>query len=278
MGGEIWVESAPGKGSKFHFTAEVRQVKSAIARPVPPEIRELAETKVLVVDENESSRRLIAATLRHWSLQVELAADGTEGLAAVERAADAGTPFRLILLDAQLPGSGALGLIQEIHGNPKTAGAALLIMTSAVDVHEAGQSREIASATYLTKPVVEGELVTALRSALTARPAEQIEAPIARRPVRQNRRRMRVLLAEDNAVNRQLVLKLLGKYGHLVTVATNGAEAVDFSRTSVFDVVLMDVQMPLMDGYEATAAIRKDEEASARHLSHYRHDRTCHGG
>jgi signal transduction histidine kinase/DNA-binding response OmpR family regulator/HPt (histidine-containing phosphotransfer) domain-containing protein len=266
MGGEIWVESTPGKGSKFHFTAEVRQVKSAGGRASTPEMLELRGARILVVDDNETSRNMLEAMLKHWSMQVELAADGAEALAAVDRVTAEGKPFRLILLNAQLPGVDGFGVVRKIQETLNFRGAMIMMLPSGGQLGGAARCREMGIASYLIKPVIQTELLTAIQTALGALPSKPAEAPIARPTIQERRRRLRVLLADDNAINRQLVIKLLGKYGHVVTVATNGAEAVDFTRNSGFDVVLMDVQMPAMDGYEATAAIRKDEESAGRHL------------
>ena len=171
-----------------------------------------------------------------------------------------------MLLDAQMPEMDGFALAQKIKQNPSLAGATIMMLTSAGQRGDAARCRELGIAVYLIKPIRQSELLEAIQAALGKPPGKEITAVITRHSLRENRRKFKVLLAEDNVVNRQLVLRLLEKRGHIVTPAANGQEAVDLVKKSLFDVVLMDVQMPGMDGFEATALIRGDEMSTGAHL------------
>ncbi len=266
MDGKIWVESALGEGSTFHFTARLSSTQSSTMEPAPMEVSNLRGLAVLVVDDNSTNRKILDAMLKHWSMHTELAASGEDGLAALERAASAGSPFPLVLVDAQMPEMDGFALAQKIKQNPSLAGATIMMLTSAGQRGDAARCRELGIAVYLIKPIRQSELLEAIQAALGKPPGKEITAVITRHSLRENRRKFKVLLAEDNVVNRQLVLRLLEKRGHIVTPAANGQEAVDLVKKSLFDVVLMDVQMPGMDGFEATALIRGDEMSTGAHL------------
>jgi two-component system, sensor histidine kinase and response regulator len=236
------------------------------AESAPKEVVSLHDLAVLVVDDNSTNRKILGAMLKYWLMRSEMAASGQEALTMLERAASARTPFPLVLLDAQMLGMDGFTLAGRIRQNSKLAGATIMMLTSAGEGGDAARCRELGIAAYLTKPVQKSELVEAIRAALREAPAKEGARVITRHTLRENRRKLQILLAEDNAVNQRLAVRFLEKRDHVVTVASNGREVVALVKKSRFDLVLMDVQMPEMDGFEATAVIRKEEESTGKHL------------
>ncbi len=257
MGGKIWVESEAGRGCSVHFTA---QVAAAAARGdgLEEQAGSLRGVPVLVADANGASRRVLADTMSRWGMKVSLAADAPSAARAHAESERAGEPFRIVLVDTRLPEIARLC--------PELRRCTVVLLTLY------GRASEVCAhgASTLTKPVREAELRGVLLDALRgpsepvapAAPPRTVSAP----PAGQARASLRILLAEDNAVNQHLARKLLEKRGHTVAVAGDGREALDAIEREPFDLVLMDVQMPLMDGFEATAALRVRECGTGRHL------------
>jgi PAS domain S-box-containing protein len=270
MGGRIWVESAAGKGSTFHFTSRFGLQQSPAVRPALPEKVALRGLHVLVVDDNETNRRILGSMLKHWLMKPTLAEGGTAGLAVLEEAAEAARPFPLVLLDAQMPDMDGFALAEQIRQKPELAGATIMMLTSAGQRGDGARCRELGISAYLVKPIRQSELLEAILIALGKGAREEDRSRlITRHTLREARRKVRVLLAEDNVVNQKLVVRLLERRGHTVEVATNGhevLEALENPPDGKFDLVLMDVQMPDMDGLEATAAIRGKEKTTGAHL------------
>ncbi len=271
MGGRIWVESEPGIGSRFHFTAHLGVAKGPPRRLVPAQPTDLRDMAVLVVEDNATNRRILEGMLIQWQMKPALADGGWTALAALERALEARKPFRLVLLDAQMPEMDGFALAEMIKQNPKLAGATIMMLTSAGQRGDAARCRELGIAAYLIKPIKQSDLLQAILIAL-GKPVRDFERPalITRHSLREARRGLRILLAEDNHVNRELAVRLLEKRGHLVVVASNGREALAALEKvgfGGFDLVLMDVQMPVMDGFETAATIRAKERATGAHLT-----------
>ena len=267
MGGRIWVESEPGKGSRFHFTARFTLQKTPARNIVPRDPETLRDMRVLVVDDNATNRHILVKTLQNWRMQPTAVESGAKAMVALGEAKGLGRVFPLILLDAQMPEMDGFALAEVIRRNPDWRAATVMMLSSAGQRGDAMRCRELGIAAYLTKPVRQAELMDAILTALGKGPqSDASNTLVTRRSLLENRRRLRVLLAEDNAVNQLVALRLLEKHGHMVTVAANGRKALDAMEKEDFDAVLMDIQMPEMNGWDATRAIREKEKASGVHI------------
>lgn len=264
MAGRIWVESEPGHGSTFHFTARfgLGQGKEA-RRQAIADIR-LRNLPVLVVDDNATNRRILEEILLSWGMRPATVESAAAALGALEESAQRGRPFPLVLTDVNMPHMDGWQLAERIRQNPVWSRSVIVVLTSSGRPVRSERARAAGVAACLTKPVKQSDLFDTIVTVLGgAAPARRKATGVARR--RRSARPLRVLLAEDNPVNQRLTLSLLEKQGHLVAVANNGREAVEQSAANEFDVILMDVQMPELDGLEATAAIRERErEAGGR--------------
>jgi signal transduction histidine kinase/CheY-like chemotaxis protein len=269
MGGKTWVESEVGRGSQFHFTIQlgVAEAKAVqVGTIAPPEF--LRGVKVLVVDDNRTNRRILEAMLMRWQMIPSSAEGGALALAQLSIAKEEGRPFRLILTDMNMPDMDGFTLIEKIRQRPELSAATIMMLTSAGHRGDAIRCQELGVAAYLLKPIRQSELREAIARVLGA-PERGGAIPLITRYALQETREpnssLRVLLAEDNLVNQRLAVRMIEKRGHHVTVAGTGKEAVAALEKETFDVVLMDVQMPEMDGFEATAAIRGKEKATGLH-------------
>ena len=269
MGGRIWVESEPGKGSRFHFTTAVAEAAASGAGRT--QMEPLQGIPVLVVDNNSTNRRILAQTLSSWGMKASASADGVSALWELGRAVRAKRAFKLVLADSQMPGLSGSGLVRSIreHGGQDCSIVMMLSCTAQKD--GAARLRQQGVAACLTKPVRRAELKAALLAALggpagEATPAEEAAANPTQPSSAPPSQPLRILLAEDNLVNQRVARVLLEKRGHTVAVAGNGREAVRLAAEQAFDLVLMDVQMPEMDGLEATMALRASEVGAGRRL------------
>jgi len=263
MGGRIWVESAAGEGTTFHFTAQlpVRQSPAPNVRHADP--RELESLRVLVVDDNAVNRRILREMLTNWRMLPTVVGSGAEALLEMSHAAQAGAPFPLVLLDGMMPEMDGFMVMEKIREHMGLSGATVMMLSSAMPAGAAGRCAELGISSYLTKPVPQEELLDAILSALGGAAALKPAAEAV--PIRQAASGLRILLAEDNVVNRALATAILGKRGHSLVNAANGREAVEAAAREPFDVIFMDVQMPEMDGFEATGRIREIEAPLDRH-------------
>ncbi|MGC1483687.1 MAG: response regulator [Candidatus Acidiferrum sp.] len=269
MGGKIWVESELGHGSQFHFTvrlgaADAKEIKLGMI--APPEI--LRGVKVLVVDDNRTNRRILEGMLLRWQMKPTQADGGAAALAQLSAAIEAGEPYGLILTDMHMPGMDGFALVEAIRHRPGLSTSTIMMLTSAGHRGDAARCEELGVAAYLLKPIRQSELREAVARVLGAHEHTGAIRLITRYSLQDAREPdafLRVLLAEDNLVNQRLAVRLLEKRGHQVVVAATGLEALKALEKENFDLVLMDVQMPEMDGLEATVAIREKEKVSGLH-------------
>ncbi|MGA7525126.1 MAG: response regulator [Acidobacteriaceae bacterium] len=269
MGGRIWVESVLGKGSSFHFTVELEPGEKP-AHPTNPASSQQSNVldgiRVLVVDDNRTNRRILEGLLAGWGMEPELASDGEGALAALHASCEKGSPFQLVLTDMHMPKMDGFELIERIRDEDGTRAATIVMLTSGGHRGDAARCEALGVAAYLLKPIRQAELREAIARVLGAM-AENRSAHIMTRESLEigPRITLRVLLAEDNEVNQKLARRLLEKRGHQVVVVRNGLEALDAVRREPFDLVLMDVHMPEMDGIEATQLLRAEERETNRH-------------
>ena len=267
MGGRISLESAAGRGTTFHFTARFTPAIGPVPRPPQPRIEQVRGLSVLAVDDNATNRQILQEMLRNWGLVPTVVESGAEALAALQEAANRGRPFSLVLTDAMMPAMDGFTLAEQILANPRWRSATLMMLSSAALHEDAARCKALGVAAYLTKPLRQSTLLDAIMTALGPRLETQLEPAAAPAlPIVKSGRSLKLLLAEDNAVNQKLAVRLLQRAGHSVIIAGNGRQAVEAAACEAFDAVLMDVQMPEMDGLEATAAIRAKEQGTGRHV------------
>lgn len=266
MGGKIWVRSEPGVGSAFHFTACFALQEGEGPRPGTKKHTELRDVRVLVVDDNITNRRILQAMLLEWNAQPSVAVDGNSALAMMRRAKSSGKPFAVVILDAIMPEVDGFTLVKEIRQDTEIAGTPIMMLTTAGGaVHT--KSRELGIAASIMKPIRPANLLNALLRVLGLPPEERdadrhVQPGLSPKSVRP----LNVLLAEDNEVNQLVVVRMLEKQGHKVAVACNGKEALTAYDAQQFDLIVMDAQMPELNGFEAAALIREKEKSTGKHV------------
>ena len=265
MHGEIGIESEVGKGTTFRFTARFKlQPKPAAGRDSQPDY--LQGLRVLVVDDNETNRFILQEITNVWGMKPTAATSADEAIAALEKARSDGQPIQVVLTDMYMPRRDGFALIEWLRARPEYADVRVMILSSGPTAEHRARAKELHVASYLTKPVRQSTLFDAIATALE--PAEALAAKPAA-PVPEPApgvRPLRILLAEDNPVNQMTATTMFEKLGHTVVVTNNGRQAIDKINEQPFDVVFMDVQMPEMDGVAATGEIRKQEQATGRHI------------
>ena len=262
MGGRIWVNSAPLEGSTFHFTARLG------VTDIRPETLalDLTDVPVLIVDDNAVNRRVLHDLLLRWKMRPAVAPDGLSALRLLADSRAHRRPFALVLLDANMPDMDGFDVAQRIREDPTLGGAPIMMLSSSGQQVETTRCQSLGIVHHLTKPIEQRDLLSAMSRALAREQPARPALPAAMLPTDLPPRRLRVLLAEDNVVNQRLAASLLERRGHQVTIANNGREAVELSARQRFDAVLMDVQMPEMGGFDATAAIRAREGEGGDHI------------
>lgn len=271
FGGEIWVESEVGQGSTFHFTARFSVAKHTVIPEEHVDYRalDIENASVLIVDDNGTSRRFLYQSLTNWGMKPTACDNGTAGLEALKQAAEHGTPFSLVLLDSQMPEIDGFELASRIRSMPLLEKIPLLMLTSSATPGDAAKCRKEGIDGYIPKPVRQSELYAAIKTILekpAARNNNRTPNLLTRHTIRTFGPRYSILAAEDNPVNQKLTRRVLEKHGHKVTVVSNGMEAVDAFKTGKYDLILMDIQMPEMDGMEAAALIRGAEKTDGDHI------------
>ena len=264
MGGRIQVDSEPGMGSTFHFTAHFG-LPANPPQTVEPKPIHLRDVRVLVVDDNATNRRILEEMLQSWNMRPDTVEGGQLALDALMSALGSGRPYPLVLLDSHMPMMNGFELAERIKQQSDLSDTTILMLTSAGDGEDVARCRELGIQAYLTKPVKSSDLLESIHRVLSDSPWQpHLEAaPASPRPAV---RPLHILLVEDSTINQRLAVALLQKQNHHVTVANNGAEALATLERDTFDMILMDVQMPVMDGLEATVRIREQEQGTNRHL------------
>lgn len=264
MGGQIWPESSVGKGSTFFFNLKM-PVTSISPYAAYQATGKVSGLPVLVVDDNKTNRFLLTEMLENWKMKPVAVASGKEALAELARAAEQGQPYSLALFDVQMPDMSGFELVEAVQRYAAGSAEAIMMLTSEGQRGDAQRCRELGISSYLLKPISQSELLDAIMTTL-GEPERAQPTLVTRHTLRENRKNLNLLLAEDNAVNQTLALRLLEKLGHRVTLAKNGLEAVEQWSKGGFEAILMDVDMPKMNGYEATTEIRKLEAKIGQHI------------
>lgn len=266
MGGEIWVESEPSQGSTFHFTARMRLKTASPAQDAAIEAVELRELRVLVVDDNVTSQRILEQTLSNWQMRPVVVGDGEAALSALKKARDEDDPFLLLLLDSEMPEMDGFTLAQRIRQSPDLSTVTIMMLTSTTYRVDAARSRELGISAYLVKPIAQSNLFDAIIKLFGRPSADSLATRVSDIWSSETRPKLNILLAEDNETNQQVAVNLLKKHGHRITLACSGNEAVAAFERESFDLVLMDLHMPGMGGLEATACMREKEKATNNHI------------
>lgn len=265
MGGTISVESRVGRGSTFHFTACFKVQQPGTKKP-PVRWRSLTDLPVLIVDDNATNRRILEEVFRSWQMRPVAAEDGASALASLENSLHANRPFAFVLLDGHMPNMDGFAVAEHISQDRRYDATKLVMLTSAGRPDDVARCRKLGISAYLTKPIKQSELFDVIVSAIGEPVIGKPRAPKPRQRSRSAPRGLHVLVAEDNQVNQLVATRVFEKLGHQVTVVNNGREALSAVQAGKFDLIAMDVQMPEMDGLNATMAIRAWESATGAHI------------
>lgn len=266
MKGRIWAETLEEKGSIFHFTVDFGVQKPTAKKAMPARLTELEGAPVLVVDDNIVNRNLLKELLLSWNLKPSLASGGRSALISLTRAHKRGKPFVMAIIDSQMPQMDGFTLTKKIKARPEYSHLKILILTSAGLRGDGARCRELGIEAYMSKPFKQSDLLNALLYMAVKVPIKKKkEGLITKHWIREKQRKVHILLAEDNPINQKLAMHILQNLGIQVTLANNGKEALEQLNKQSVDVVLMDIQMPEMDGIEATSRLRKLEKKLNRH-------------
>jgi len=261
MGGRIWLESSEAAGSTFHFTC-----RFGTAPPQPsPVVVDLQQVSILIVDDNATNRRILTEYTAAWQMRPVAVENSLAALETLRSAHCAGVPFRVLLVDRRMPGIDGFTLAERVQSDAQLAQPIIMMLTSDGQRGDGARCREMGICAYLVKPIHKPDLLRAIRLALGQDPGQH-SALITRHSLRESRRKLSILVAEDNPVNRTVILSLLQKLGHIVTLAKDGQQVVTLAESQHFDLLFMDIQMPKLDGLSATAELRRWESGRGSHL------------
>jgi two-component system sensor histidine kinase/response regulator len=264
MGGRLWLESEVGRGTQFHFTVQLKvREKGAVAEVLLP-LETLNHLKILVVDDNKTNRRILQGMLTRWGAQTTCIEDAAHALSELNAGCKSERPYQLVLTDMHMPVTDGFGLVEQIRHSPELVPVTVVMLTSAGHPGDVEHCRKLGIHSYLYKPVRRQELLTAILRALGQ--SQTSSLPVAPAAPSVQLKGLHILLAEDNRTNQTVATRLLVKMGHSLVVANNGKEALLQLTTGHFDLVLMDIQMPEMDGLTAAMKIREGERATRTHL------------
>jgi CheY-like chemotaxis protein len=266
MGGRIWLESEVGRGSQFHFTIRLGGVAPRPQEETVAPSERLPGLRVLVVDDNSTNRRILREILKRWEVSSTEVEGGEQALAELMSARQGGQPYQLLLTDMHMPKMDGFTLVQKLRNQPGSDMMAIMMLTSAAHREDAERCRALGISSYLFKPIRKAELLNAILAVLGQhRVSSHRRTPMPTRAAAQNKN-LDILLVEDNRVNQIVATRALEKMGHAITSANNGVEALALLAAGSFDLVLMDIQMPEMDGLTATKTLRAQEITTGRHL------------
>jgi two-component system, sensor histidine kinase and response regulator len=264
MDGRIWLESEVGRGSRFHFTLSFSRRSGVPAAPAST-FESLVGLRVLIVDDNETNRLILQEMVANWQMQPAAVADAPSALEALHQGHKGGKPYQVVLTDVHMPGMDGFQLAENIKASSILESTLILMLSSGDGPGDVDRCRKVGGSAHLIKPIKQSELFDAIASTLGVIDEPKAAANDASAAAAKMRP-LRILLAEDSLTNQRLAVGILSKWGHKVTVANNGREAVAALEKEPFDLVLMDVQMPEMDGYQATAVIREREAGKNNRL------------
>jgi two-component system sensor histidine kinase/response regulator len=265
MHGRVWAESEPNKGSKFHFTVRLMLGDEKQQRVESPRFSSMKDLRVLVVDDNDTNRRILELTLEQWEMRPLCVKDGYSGLAELQKAYESGDKFNLALIDYLMPEMDGIELIRRIRQDDRFSKVVIILLSSAGAFFTTDKLKDLGIESCLLKPVKNSALKDAImvsldRSSDLTTIAHETPTIVVRRD------KLKILLAEDNIINQKVATRFLEKMGHRVHIASDGIEVLSIMDTESFDVIFMDVQMPNMDGFDATRTIREREKLSGAHI------------